>query len=89
MRILKIVPGTSVDGPGLRTSVYFAGCSHHCPECHNQQSWSFSGGEEISPEALAKALLENDEHVTLSGGDPLQQPTEELLHLLQTLKPTM
>lgn len=86
MRILKIVPGTSVDGPGLRSSVYFAGCSHHCPGCHNEQSWDFAGGEEITPEALLQALLENEEHVTLSGGDPLQQPDDELLRLLKGLK---
>ena len=32
------------------------------------------------------ALLENEEHVTLSGGDPLQQPDDELLRLLKGLK---
>lgn len=86
MRYLKIVPGTSVDGPGLRTSVYFAGCSHHCHGCHNEQSWDFAGGEETSPEALLQMLLENEEPVTLSGGDPLQQPYEDLLALLKGLK---
>ncbi len=86
MRFLKIVPGTSVDGPGLRTSIYFAGCSHHCPGCHNEQSWDFGGGEEITPEALLNEVLQNDEHVTLSGGDPLQQPFDELLRLLKGMK---
>ena len=86
MRYLKIVPGTSVDGPGLRTSVYFAGCSHHCHGCHNEPSWDFMGGEQIAPEALLQKLLENEEPVTLSGGDPLQQPHDELLALLKGLK---
>ena len=86
MKILKIVSGTSVDGPGLRTSVYFAGCTHHCPGCHNPQSWDFAAGEEISVEALLATLLEDEAPVTLSGGDPLQQPTAELLTLLQGLK---
>lgn len=86
MRYLKIVPGTSVDGPGLRTSVYFAGCSHHCHGCHNEHSWDFMGGEQIAPDALLQKLLENEEPVTLSGGDPLQQPHDELLALLKGLK---
>lgn len=48
LRVIDIVGGTSVDGPGLRTSVYFAGCNHHCPGCHNPQSWDFEGGEAMS-----------------------------------------
>ncbi|MGM9868972.1 MAG: anaerobic ribonucleoside-triphosphate reductase activating protein [Sodaliphilus sp.] len=86
MKILKIVSGTSVDGPGLRTSVYFAGCTHHCPGCHNPQSWDFACGEQISVEALLSTLLEDEAPVTLSGGDPLEQPFAELLALLKGLK---
>lgn len=74
LRVLQIVPGTSVDGPGLRTSVYFAGCSHHCPECHNQISWDFAGGEEMTPERLAEIVIAHGFNVTLTGGDPLQHP---------------
>ena len=39
IRILDIKYGTSVDGIGLRTSLYCAGCENHCPGCHNPQSW--------------------------------------------------
>ena len=86
MKVLKIVSGTSVDGPGLRTSVYFAGCTHHCLGCHNPQSWDFAAGEEISVETLLAALLADEEPVTLSGGDPLQQPFADMLALLKGLK---
>ena len=74
IRILSIKYGTSVDGIGLRTSLYCAGCENHCPGCHNPQSWDENGGEELSVDDLLRVIL-NDPfaHVTLSGGDPLLQ----------------
>ena len=73
-RILKIIRGTTVDGPGFRTSVYFAGCSHRCQGCHNPQSWDFDSGEEMGIDDIMKVVREEDFDVTLSGGDPLYQP---------------
>lgn len=76
MRILKILKGTTVDGPGFRTSVYFAGCAHHCAGCHNPGSWDFTGGEDTSIDQLMETVEEEDFDVTLSGGDPLYQPED-------------
>lgn len=76
MRILRILKGTTVDGPGFRTSVYFAGCAHHCAGCHNPGSWDFTGGEDTSIDQLMKTVEEEDFDVTLSGGDPLYQPED-------------
>lgn len=73
LRVIDIVPGTSVDGPGLRTSVYLAGCAHHCPGCHNPQSWDFAGGREMTVEEVCRIVEANGFDVTLSGGDPLYQ----------------
>ena len=80
LRVLRIVEGTSVDGPGLRTSVYLAGCSHHCPGCHNPQSWNPMGGTEMSVEEIMRVIEANEAPVTLSGGDPLEHKgVEELM----------
>lgn len=73
LRIIRIVEGTSVDGPGLRTSVYLAGCPHHCSGCHNPQTWNPEQGEIIGVDELCDRLLKLGMNVTFSGGDPLMQ----------------
>ncbi len=74
VRILDIIRGTTVDGPGFRTSIYFAGCRHECPGCHNPQSWDFNGGRETDIDDIMKIVIEEDFDVTLTGGDPMYQP---------------
>lgn len=87
LNVLQIVPGTSVDGPGLRTSIYLAGCSHHCPGCHNPSSWDFDGGTPYDVDELADIVISHEFNVTLTGGDPLQtRNPEALLHLIKRLK---
>ena len=76
IRILDILKGTTVDGPGFRTSIYFAGCRHHCPGCHNPQSWDFDAGHEMDIEEIMDIVKEEDFDVTFSGGDPLYHPQE-------------
>jgi len=73
MRVIRVVEGTSVDGPNLRTSLYLAGCTHACPGCHNPQSWDPNSGEEMSEDQLMEIIAYNEAPVTLSGGDPLFQ----------------
>ncbi len=76
IRILDIIKGTTVDGPGFRTSIYFAGCRHRCPGCHNPQSWDFDAGKEMSIDEIMEIVEEEDFDVTFSGGDPLYHPEE-------------
>ena len=73
LRVIDIVDGTSVDGPGLRTSIYFAGCDHRCPGCHNPSTWDFRAGYEMTVDQLMRRIIDNDFDVTFSGGDPLYQ----------------
>ena len=87
LRVLQIVPGTSVDGPGLRTSIYLAGCKHHCPGCHNPLSWDFNAGTQMNVEEIANIVISHGFNVTLTGGDPLQNPNlPGILHLVKLLK---
>lgn len=86
MRILDIIEGTIVDGPGLRTSIYFAGCSHRCAGCHNPHSWDFEGGQEMSVEEILAIIEKNGFNVTFSGGDPLYQIDMGLIDLAERIK---
>ena len=85
IRILDIKYGTSVDGIGLRTSLYCAGCQNHCHGCHNPQSWDENGGEPIRVDELFKQIVDADMNVTFTGGDPMLHP-EGFIELAQMIK---
>ena len=74
IRILGIKYGTSVDGIGLRTSLYCAGCENRCPGCQNPQSWDEIGGDAITVDELYKRIVEADMNITFTGGDPMLHP---------------
>ncbi len=85
INVLDIIEGTSVDGPGLRTAIYLAGCTHGCKGCHNPQSWDENGGNPTSLETLIQIVKDNDFDVTISGGDPFLHP-EQLAELCRHIK---
>lgn len=91
IRVLRIVPDTIVDGPGLRTSVYCAGCAHRCPGCHNPQTWDFEAGTPMSPQEIFDAIAAEspDSDITFTGGDPLYRAEAfaELAQLIKTAFP--
>lgn len=84
LNVLDIIKGTTVDGPGLRTSIYLAGCTHHCPGCHNPQSWDENAGIEMSVQEILDIVREEGFNVTLSGGDPMMHP-EQILPLVKAI----
>ncbi len=75
-RIAGMVKHSSVDGPGVRFTVFFQGCPHHCPGCHNPETWDPAGGDEIGIDELLEEIKSTRylDGITLSGGDPLLQP---------------
>lgn len=90
MNLLNTISETIVDGDGIRYSIYLAGCSHHCPGCHNPESWNPNAGEHLSPERVAAIIDEINANplldgVTVSGGDPFFHPAETRI-LLRRLK---
>ncbi|WP_078736542.1 anaerobic ribonucleoside-triphosphate reductase activating protein [Porphyromonas circumdentaria] len=90
MHLLYRYQETISDGPGLRYSIYLAGCSHHCPGCHNPSSHDPMGGIELTEEVLRDIIAEINSNplldgITLSGGDPFFNPAE-LTVLLRRLR---
>lgn len=66
-----------LNGEGLRTVLWVAGCSHNCPQCHNPVTWDINGGlafDEAAKEELFEELKKDYiSGVTFSGGDPLHE----------------
>ena len=70
-----IVSDSIVDGPGIRTTVFSQGCPHHCPGCHNPETWDFGCGTSVPVEAIVDIVKSNPlcRGVTFSGGEPFAQ----------------
>ena len=70
-----IVSDSIVDGPGIRTTIFSQGCPHHCPGCHNPETWDFGCGTQVPVEAIVDIVKSNPlcRGVTFSGGEPFAQ----------------
>ena len=75
LELAGIVSDSIVDGPGIRTTVFCQGCPHHCPGCHNPETWEFGCGTPMQEEEILRIIAENPlcRGVTFSGGEPFAQ----------------
>lgn len=84
IRLSGVVNDSIVDGPGIRLTVFTQGCPHDCPGCHNLQTHDYQGGYIGDTDLILSALAENPllDGLTLSGGEPLDQPLacKEIAH---------
>ena len=75
MNYLNIVDCSVIDGEGVRVALFVSGCSHHCPGCHNPESWDPDAGKQFTEQTIEKilSLLSRPfiKGITLTGGDPL------------------
>lgn len=80
-----------VDGPGVRSVVFFQGCPLRCAYCHNPDTWEKNSGTELETGELLDKILRSKPYfnetggVTFSGGEPLLQP-DFLLEILKLCK---
>lgn len=83
---MNIIHDSVVDGPGLRTAVFFAGCPHFCKGCHNPASWQIKNGTDMAVEEVLEEITSNPlTNVTLTGGEPFFQAME-VCELAQKIK---
>lgn len=88
MNYAEIKPCDVANGPGVRVSLFVSGCTHHCKECFNPETWDFEYGKPFTQDTMEEILsdLKPDyiKGLTLLGGEPLEQVNQQgLLPLLR------
>ena len=86
-RIHALEPRSRANGPGARFVVWLQGCTLGCPGCFNPKTHEAGAGREVAIAAIAAQLAATPgiEGLSLSGGEPLQQP-EAALALLDAAR---
>jgi anaerobic ribonucleoside-triphosphate reductase activating protein len=76
LKVAAILERSLANGPGERFVVWTQGCALACPGCFNSQLWPQSGGLLMDTADLAERInaLPGLRGVTLTGGEPLEQP---------------
>lgn len=71
MNIISIHENDPVNSiTGFSTTIYFAGCEHHCKGCFSPQTWEYNQGKSYSVDELIEILkCSNNKNVSLIGGD--------------------
>ena len=63
------------NGPGVRVSVFTQGCSFHCKNCFNPETWNFEGGKEFTDDTINQVLELSDKEeikgLSILGGEPM------------------
>ena len=87
MRYSGVIYNDIAAAPGLSVTFFTQGCPHHCPGCHNPDTWDFEGGKEFTADILdnivnnmnAEGILRN---LCIMGGEPLSEENQFLTLLV-------
>ena len=91
MNFADIRPIDVANGPGIRVSLFVSGCTHHCRECFNPETWDFSYGSPFT-DAEVEAILKHlaPAHIkglSVLGGEPFEpQNQETVLSLVRRVR---
>lgn len=89
MLLHAVIRASRANGPGLRSVVFFQGCTLGCRGRWNRETHAFRGSE-VDADTVARDLLQRHsekslEGVTFSGGEPMEQASS-LLELIECLR---
>lgn len=88
MKYAGLMENDFSDGSGVCVSLWTQGCPHHCPGCHNPETWDFDGGEEVPDDIrgeIVKAISANGitRNFSILGGEPLcEQNLDFVLNII-------
>ena len=71
------------NGIGVRTTLFVSGCTNHCEECFQPQTWDFDYGkpftEAVADEVIASCKPYYVNGLTLLGGEPFEPSNQRAL----------
>ena len=91
MNYADLRPIDVANGPGIRVSLFVSGCTHHCKECFNPETWDFAFGDPFT-DAETEAILKHLEpaHIkglSVLGGEPFEPENQEtVLNLIRRVR---
>ena len=79
------------NGIGVRVTLFVSGCTNHCPDCFQPQTWDFHYGKPFTDDTRAEIFAELDKPfvngLTVLGGEPFEPRNQrELLPLLREVR---
>lgn len=79
------------DGPGVRVSIFVSGCTNHCENCFQPETWDFEYGKPFTAETEEYILkLLSPSYIsgfTVLGGEPFEPSNQRaLLPFLRKVK---
>ena len=71
------------NGEGVRVSLFVSGCTHHCKNCLNPETWDFNYGKpftkEIEDNIISALAPDHINGLTLLGGEPMEPANQKAL----------
>ncbi|MEE0963912.1 MAG: anaerobic ribonucleoside-triphosphate reductase activating protein [Ruminococcus bromii] len=71
------------NGEGVRVSLFVSGCTHHCKNCFNAETWDFDFGEpftrEIEDKIIEELAPDYIDGFSLLGGEPFEPQNQKVL----------
>ncbi len=71
------------NGEGVRVSLFVSGCTHHCKNCFNKETWDFNYGKPFTKETeddiIAHLSHDYINGLTLLGGEPMEPANQHTL----------